>query len=156
MSNDKITKVQQFHTPLERAFQQEEERLKERQAELDKQYGEDTPGSDRKLDAIHQHNYAGDEAAKKKNFDQKIYMLPESFNALRRELHENWRTLFYAVNPETGTSLGHDMAFNAPQFIGILNGVLNLQVQLDSDNVEEICNTFLNALRKKRGVSAIN
>jgi hypothetical protein len=156
MSDGNQKSVQKFFTPIERAFHEEEERLSTRQAELNKQYGEETEGSDRKLDKQHQHDYAGDEAAKKKNFDQKIYMFPESFNALRRELFEHWPVLFMQVNPETGTSLAHDMVNNAAQFIGTLNGALGLNMQLDTDNVDTICKVFLDELRVFRGLSRLH
>jgi hypothetical protein len=148
--------VQKFFTPLERAFQEEQERINERQKELDKQHGEETEGSDRKLDKQQQHDYAGEEAAKKKNFDQKIYMFPESFNALRRELYEHWPMLFMQVNPETGTSLAHDMANDAAQFVGTMNGALGLNMQFDSDNVDTICKVFLDELRVLRGLSRLH
>jgi hypothetical protein len=156
MSDGNQKSVQKFFTPVERAFHEEEERVSARQKELDKQYGEETEGSDKKLDKQQQHDYAGEEAAKKKNFDQKIYMFPESFNALRRELVDYWPMFFMQVNPETGTSLAHDMVHNAPQFIGTMNGALDLTVQMDSDNIAAICSTFLDALRVKRGLSRLN
>ena len=156
MSDGNQKSVQKFFTPLEKAFFEEQERIDARQVELSKQYGEETEGSDKKLDKQHQHDYAGEEAAKKKNFDQKIYMFPESFNALRKELYERWPTFFMTVNPETGTSLAHDMVNNAAQFIGTMNGALDLHVQFDSDNIDGICKEFLDALRVKRGLSRLN
>jgi hypothetical protein len=156
MSDGNQKSVQKFFTPIERAFHEEEERVTARQEELNKQYGEETAGSDKKLDKQQQHDYAGEEAAKRKNFDQKIYMFPESFNALRKELFEHWPTLFMQVNPETGTSLAHDMVNNAVQFVGTMNGALDLTVQMDSDNIDAICRTFLDELRVKRGLSRLH
>ena len=83
-------------------------------------------------------------------------MFPESFNALRRELYEHWPTFFMKVNPDTGTSLAHDMANNAAQFVGTMNGALDLSVQMDSDNIDGICKTFLDELRQLRGLSRLN
>ena len=93
--------------------------------------------------------------SKQKNFDQKIYLFPESFNALRRELEENWPALFHTVNPETGMSLAVAMVFDASQFIGTLNGALDLAEQYDTGNVDGICKKFLNELRAKRGLSRL-
>lgn len=102
-----------------------------------------------------QHDYSGEAAAKQKNFDQKVYLFPESFNALRRELEDHYPTLFHTPDPETGTSLAYDMAFDSASFIGKLNGALDLAVQYDSGDVDGVCKTFLNALRIKRGVSRL-
>ena len=156
MSDGNQKSVQKFFSPLEKRFLEEQERTSEREKELAKQHGEETAGSDKALDNNQQHNYTGDDAAKKKNFDQKIYLFPESFNALRRELYEHWPTFFMQVNPETRTSLAYDMANNAPQFVGVMNEALDLAVQMDSDNIDAICKEFLDALRGKRGLSKLH
>jgi hypothetical protein len=120
------------------------------------QHDETVVGSDRALESNRRQEYSGDADAAKKNFDQKLYLFPESFNALRRELDSNWPTLFNTVDPATGYSLAWCMVFKAEEFISILNGALDLMVQMDSDNVDAICKTFLDALREKRGVSRLN
>lgn len=81
----------------------------------------------------------------KKNFDQKIYMFPESFNALRRELHDNWPNLWALV--------GYRMAFRADEFVEFMNGALDVKLVLDSDNVDFICSTYLRKLKQLRGLS---
>lgn len=156
MSDGSQKSVQKFFTPLEKAFFEEQEQLTARQKELDKQHGEETEGSDRKLDKQQQHSYQGEEAAKKKNFDQKIYLFPESFNALRRELHDHWPVFFTQVNPYTGKSLAWNMVNDALQFIADMNDALDLHVQMDSDNIDAICKTFLDELRVKRGLSRLH
>lgn len=83
----------------------------------------------------------------KKNFDQKIYMFPESFNALRRELFENWPTLWALV--------GWRMAHRAEEFCDFMNGALDLNLVVNSQTVDYICKQYLNALRKKRGLGAL-
>lgn len=88
------------------------------------------------------------EGSDKKNFDQKIYWFPESYNALRRELYENW--------PEIWQQIGWYMAHNPQEFVSGMNWLLNLNVQFDTDRVDGICKTFLNALRVQRGVSPIS
>lgn len=157
MSNpDSKKPVQKFLSPLQKAVLGQNEEFKARLDQLAKQYGIETPGGDKQLDKNQQHNYAGDEAAKKKNFDEKIYMFPESFNALRREMEGYWPTLFNQVPPGLETSIAYDMVFDAPQFVARMNGALDLQLQADSENVDGICKAYLNALRKLRGISSIN
>lgn len=85
---------------------------------------------------------------KSKNFDQKIYMFPESYNALRKELMEEW--------PEIWPLVGWYMAFNGPKFVEAMNAGTGLKLQFDSGKVDSICKTYLNFMRKKRGVSEIN
>lgn len=82
-----------------------------------------------------------------KNFDEKIYMFPESYNALRKELCEEW--------PEIWPFVGWYMANNAQMFVNLMNEGTGLKLQFDSDKVESICKTYLNFLRNKRGVSSL-
>ncbi len=82
-------------------------------------------------------------AAKPKNFDQKIYMFPESYNELRKELVTYW--------PELWKLVGWPMCYAANLFVGIMNDALDLNVVLDSSKVDAICEEFLQALWKKRG-----
>lgn len=77
------------------------------------------------------------------NFDQKIYMFPESYNELRKELSTNWPTLWQAV--------GWPMAYASNMFVSIMNEALDLDVQLDSEKVDAICTEYLQALWKRRG-----
>lgn len=80
-----------------------------------------------------------------KNFDQKIYLFPESYNALRRELYENWPVLWASVQ--------YQMAYRAEEFMEKMNHFCDLKLVLDSDKVGWICDQYLTALRKKRGLS---
>lgn len=88
------------------------------------------------------------EDSDKKNFDQKIYWFPESYNALRRELAENW--------PEIWQQIGWYMAHNPQEFVSGMNWLLGMSVQFDTTKVGSICLAFLNKLRGLRGVSSIN
>lgn len=100
---------------------------------------------DRRTDAekgLHQHDM--DSKAADKNFDQKIYMFPESYNELRRELVAHW--------PELWKLVGWPMAYAAGLFIERMNDALDLYVQMDSHRVDAICTEYLQALRKKRGI----
>ena len=99
---------------------------------------------DRRTDAekgLHQHDMDSQSAAK--NFDQKIYMFPESYNALRSELVTNWPTLWQHVQ--------WSMAYAAGLFIERMNDALDRNVAMDSHRVDAICTEYLQALRKKRG-----
>lgn len=82
---------------------------------------------------------------KQANFDQKIYMMPESYNALRRELMENWPNLWEMA--------GYYMAFQAEDFIAIMNGATGLKLQFDTQAVDWTCQQYLTKLRQMRGLS---
>ena len=154
---DSRNPVRKFYSPIEEALRAADDELAARQEELQRaQHSGEVVGGDRKLDSSQQHNWDGDAAARKKNFDQKVYYFPESFNALRREMEQYWPTLFTAVNPEIGKSIAYCMVFDAPQFVALMNEALDLTVQMDSDNVDGICKQFLDALRVLRGVSRLN
>lgn len=89
------------------------------------------------------HHHSMEVAANKKNFDQKVYMFPESYNQLRREMFENWQTSLW---PQVSWC----MAYAANLFVERMNEFLDLKVQLDSDRVDYICTVYLNELRKRR------
>lgn len=82
------------------------------------------------------------------NFDEKIYMLPESFNALRRELYDNWPALFEFV--------GHAMAFDAPRFLQLMDSALDTKTTFDSAKVDGISKKYLDLLRAKRGLRPLH
>lgn len=138
---------------LQKSLAEDAEQFLERKKQLENAAPDDSKhGGDFYLPAHNRHQ----EAHKTANIDQKVYLFPESFNALRRELEENWREFFHTVNPLTNTSPAWCMVFDAPQFIGYCNGATGLAVQMDSEAVDEICKTFLNAFRKMRGVKEIH
>lgn len=91
---------------------------------------------------LHWHDMSNSNS---KNFDQKIYLFPESFNALRSELCQHWPLLWQHVQ--------WPMAFAANLFVERMNDALGLTVVLDSDKVDAICTEYLQALWKLRGVS---
>ena len=135
------------------AFEQDAEATKERADKIaSSEYDRGILAPDAALPKHQQHDI---ENSKQKNFDQKVYLFPESFNALRRELEDHWPSLFHTVNPETGMSLAVAMVFDAAQFIGTLNGALDLAEMYDTGNVDGICKKFLNELRVKRGLSRL-
>lgn len=84
--------------------------------------------------------------ASTKNFDQKLYLFPESYNELRKELVTYWPTLWKHV--------GWPMAYAANIFVEEMNKALDLEVVLDSARVDAICTEYLQALRKRRGVTS--
>ncbi len=82
------------------------------------------------------------------HISKKVYMFPESYNALRRELEENFPNLWVATQ--------WAMAFNAQLFIQQMDEALDTVTQFDSGNVGGICKKFLDELRKKRGLLPIH
>lgn len=82
------------------------------------------------------------------NVDQKVYLFPDSYNALRTELDSNWPELFKAV--------GWPMAFDAVMFIEMMDSALDTKTTFDSDKVSAICHKYLNLLRNKRGLSSLS
>jgi hypothetical protein len=93
---------------------------------------------------ISAHRPVGDNAA----FTDKIYMFPESYNALRRELHDYWPNLWSAVS--------WSMAHKAEEFVERMNDALETKVQFDGNKVEATCQHYLNILRALRGLSPIH
>ena len=141
---------------LDKRLADDTEQLEARRQELDKTApDENYRGSDASLPANQQHDYDPSALARKKNFDQKIYLFPPEFNALREELETNYPVFFTSVNPELGYSPAWAMIHNAPNFIGMLNGACDTDVQLDTENVSGTCKIFLNRLRALRGVSPL-
>lgn len=91
----------------------------------------------------------------KAHISASVFMASEEFNALRKELYDNWREA-----PEydlTGAnSLWYYsglMVTNPPAFVEIMSLELGLDILFDSGKEKEISLQILNALRKKRGVS---
>lgn len=82
------------------------------------------------------------------HISKKVYMMPESFNALRRELEAQYPTLWQYVQG--------DMAWNAQRFIHKMDEALGTVTQFDSANVDGICKRFLDKLRSKRGLSPLH
>lgn len=78
----------------------------------------------------------------------KVYLMPESYNALRRELHDNWPKLWEVSQ--------WCMAFDGPSFVRIMDNALDMVTQFDTANVDGICKKFLDGLRAKRGLSALH
>ncbi len=139
-------------TPLQQAIRGEEQDAAFRQMKLDADAVDADSFQPDTLLPAHQQNKPADPRA---NFDQKIYLFPPSYNALRQELEENWPTFFYGVPDGFAISPAWAMVYDAPQFVGFCNGALDMTVQFDSANVEGICKKFLNGFRKLRGLSAI-
>lgn len=92
--------------------------------------------------ALGYHYHDMDKDEKTKNFDQKIYMFPPAYNALRRELVENWPTLWALSS--------WYMAFRPEEFAAIMNDATDLRVIFDSGAVNWMCEKWLNALVAKR------
>jgi hypothetical protein len=99
-----------------------------------------------KVDAVGHAPLAPEEAATK-HVSELLYMFPESYNALRRELVANW--------PNLWAFTGYNMAFNAGQFVHDMNDALGMKIQYDTQKVDATCTAFLNELRKHRGLSPL-
>lgn len=105
------------------------------------------------------HNYTGGkvdsepgrmtkEAPKNAHISEKVYLFPESYNALRVELHDNWPHLWKAV--------GWYMAFDAITFVEQMDAALDTKTTFDSFKVDAICKKYLDLLREKRGLSPLH
>ena len=82
------------------------------------------------------------------SFSEKIYIFPDSYNALRRELHDFWPTLWPVA--------GYCMAHKSDDFVEVMNIALDLRLQYDTARVDTICKIYLDALRKLRGLAPLN
>lgn len=90
----------------------------------------------------HRHDFDG----KPKHGQEAIFMFPESYNELRRELSTHWtHTIWPAV--------AWRMAFRAEEFVEEMNAILGVAVVFDTDKVDFICKTYLAILRKNRGAA---
>jgi hypothetical protein len=96
-----------------------------------------------------------DPTGKKRNFDQQVYLASPEFNALRKELFENWN------NPSNFhknyfEKFSWFLAFDGATFVELMNAELGL-ISTGFDSFDEAghCKRILNALRVKRGVSEL-
>lgn len=85
------------------------------------------------------------------NFDQKVFMFPEEYNELRKELMLNWPELWKNWRCQWA------MAFDAEIFVEFMNTKLNgvYRIAMATDDKQKeigyICGTFLKELRRLRG-----
>lgn len=110
---------------------------------------------DRRTDkekGLSHHDTTGDQHGnwtggdKTKNFDQRVYYFPESYNQLRKELCENWPTLWALVS--------WPMVFAAQVFIENMNEALDMNEVLDSERVDAVCSAYLAELQRRRFAAA--
>lgn len=99
------------------------------------------------------------------NFDQKIFMFPESYNELRKELETHWNPKKTGLYPHHKLAevrwdywrCGWAMAFDAEEFVSYMNekldGVFKIRLVSNDDDlhIDNICKTFLKELRRRRG-----
>lgn len=138
---------------LRNRLEEANEEFAHRKVELERAASDITPvPQDSYLPAGQKDKPAADNA----HFSEKLYFFPESFNALRRELEDNYPHFFTSVNPEMGMSPAYAMVFDAPKFVGMCNGALDMDLPFDSQNVDGICKKFLNGFRAMRGVSPLS
>jgi hypothetical protein len=132
ISADKQTKVlpTKFATPLEDAFNQpKQETHRYNNAPLDKDTGD-------------KRNDPNDHIL------EKTYFFPDSFNALRVELHDNWPNLWQAVQ--------YVMAYDGPVFVELMDAALDTRTTFDTATVGGICAKYIDLLRAKRGLSPLH
>ena len=79
---------------------------------------------------------------------EKTYWFPESYNALRIELFQNWPNLWQAV--------GYVMAYDGPVFCELMDAALDTKTTFDTATVGGICAKYLDLLRNKRGLSDLH
>lgn len=101
-----------------------------------------TGGESDRDDVKHRHDLSTPEH--KKNFDQKIFMFPESYNQLRAEISRNWPSLWALV--------AWRMAYKAEEFVEYMNDALEMRLVFDTEKVSWICEQYLKELHKRRGV----
>jgi len=100
-----------------------------------------SPGAD---DPAEHHAKATEGA----HISEKVYLFPEAFNALRKELHENW--------PQLWSLVGYPMAFDAPTFIELMDAALDTKTTFDTHKVQATCEKYLDLLRMKRGLKPLH
>lgn len=81
------------------------------------------------------------------HISQKVYLMPESFNALREELMNHWPNLWQAVQAAMG--------WNAVVFMQMMDAALDTKTGFDSAKVDAISKKYLDMLRVKRGLSEL-
>lgn len=86
-------------------------------------------------------------AAPGAHISDKVYWFPESYNALRKELYENW--------PAVWETVGWSMAFESTTFVELMDYILLTKTTFDTNKVSAICHKYLNLLRAKRGLAPI-
>lgn len=80
------------------------------------------------------------------NFDQEVYMFPPAYNALRKEIYENWQDTIWPM-------VAWRMAFRAEEFTEYMNAITGLALAVDSDCVDWTCEQYLRRLKQMRGLS---
>lgn len=80
------------------------------------------------------------------NFDEKVYMFPPAYNALRKELYENWQDTLWPL-------VAWRMAYRAEEFTSYMNAATGLSLAVDSDCVDWTCEQYLKRLKQMRGLS---
>jgi len=86
----------------------------------------------------------------------KVFMFPESYNELRKELVMHWASIDSKI-PNLWAQVGWYMAFDMVEFMERMNdklgGVLTVVPITKNDELrtDVVCKVFLKELRKRRG-----
>jgi hypothetical protein len=94
----------------------------------------------------------------KEHVSTSVYIMPEEAIALRKELYDHWRAEPASFAGENGHALWYYsglMVTEPAAFVEIMALETGLPLVFDSFNEAGICLQILNALRKRRGVSAL-
>jgi len=82
------------------------------------------------------------------SFGDKLYFAPESYHALRKEMQQNFPTMWHTI----GGAL-----FWAPEtFFGYMSEALETFIHFDTRNVDGLCKHVLDLLREKRGLKPLH
>lgn len=82
------------------------------------------------------------------NFDEKVYLFPESYNALREEMM-NYHPILWA-------NVQWYMAFDSITFVEKMDYYLDTKTTYDTQTVDGICKKYLDLLRNQRGISGLH
>ena len=82
------------------------------------------------------------------HISEKVYLFPDSFNALRIELNDHFPHLFQVV--------GWPMVNDGIRFIELMDGALDTKTTFDSAKVDAISKKYLDLLRALRGLSPLH
>src|SRR6187551_847922 len=92
----------------------------------------------------------------KRNIDQQTFWASEEFNALRKELFVYWNHGDLPGHDNFWYHIGGAMIHDPLAFVEYMTAKLGmLHIGFDSWSEAEHCKRILNALRAKRGLSAI-
>jgi hypothetical protein len=82
------------------------------------------------------------------HISEKVFYFPDSYNALRKELFENWPNLWELV--------GWPMAFDGAMFVELMDDALDTKTTFDTHKVDSLCKKYMDLLYIKRGLTPLH